>query len=203
VKSLHSLRRWRFPILVLLVLLGLMIGGALVSAQSGSVTSSAVPSSAAPEIGDQIAVAIHIDMSNVDPPDHALGSLSASLNWEPGVLAFNSCSGVLAGFTGVVNDTKVSSGRVTFNGANALGATGEVTLLTITFDVVGSGTSVLDLEYSAMAAAHTFNRLLPLLTVYDSQVVLGPEESHTCFLPLISKQPAAEAQRQALGLPSI
>ena len=187
MKSLHTLRRWHFPILVLLVLHGLTIGGALVSAQSGSVTSSAVPSNAAPEIGDQIVVAIHIDMSNVDPPDNALGSFSASLNWDPEVLAYNSHSGILAGFAGVVNDTIASSGRIIFNGAKALGATGEVTVLTITFDVVGFGTSALDLEYSAMAAAHTFNRLLPILTVYDGRVVVGPEEPYTCFLPLMSK----------------
>jgi hypothetical protein len=187
VKSLHNLRRWHSPILVLLVLEGLTIGGALVSAQSGSVTSSAVPSNTAPEIGDQIVVAIHIDMSSVDPPDDALGSFSASLDWDAGVLAYNSHSGILAGFTGVVNDTNASSGKIIFNGANALGATGEVTVLTITFDVVGPGTSVLDLEYSAMAAAHTFTSLLPLLTVYEGEVVVGPEELFTCFLPLTLK----------------
>ena len=139
---------------------------------SGSVISSAVPSDATPGVGDQITVPINIDMSNVDPPNDALGSYTGTLDWNTAVLAYNSYSGAPpAGFTGNVNTGGVGSGHIAFNGANAGGATGDITVLMITFDVVGGGTSALDLEYSAMAAAGTFESLLPFLTITDGQVV--------------------------------
>jgi hypothetical protein len=178
MKLAHGLRHRYLPIVVLLVLGGVTIGSALVFAQS-SATSSAVPSDANPSIGEQIEVAISIDVSNVDPPDDNLGSFTGSLDWNPAVLAYDGDSGILAGFTGVVN---VSSGRIVFNGAKPSGATGNVTVLRITFDVVGSGSSVLDLEYSAMAAAFTFKDLLPLLTVIDGYVQVSPAQYlRICF----------------------
>lgn len=147
--------------------------GAPVHAQTGSVTSSATPSNATPNIGQQVVVTIHIDMSNVAAPNDKLGSFTASLDWDPGVLAYNSNSGVLASFTGVVNAASAATGHIVFNGANAAGAAGNIIVLTITFDVVGAGTSALNLEYSAMTATITFADLLPILTVTDGQVVVG------------------------------
>jgi hypothetical protein len=177
MKSLHSLRRWYSPLVILLVLGGVMIGCAPITTQSGGATSSAIPSNTAPSIGEQIEVAISIDVSAVDPPDDALGSFTGSLDWNPAILIYTSDSGILAGFTGVVNDSDASSGHIVFNGAQASGATGNVTVFSITFDVVGSGSSNLDLEYSAMAAAITFENLLPLLTVNDSQVQVQDQGS--------------------------
>jgi len=103
------------------------------------------------------------------------------------VLAYNSHTGIGAGFTGVVNPANAATGRIVFNGANASGATGNVTVLSITFDVVGEGTSALDLSYTAMAAATTFANLLPLLTVTDSQVVVGSVPDHTLYVPFITR----------------
>jgi uncharacterized repeat protein (TIGR02543 family) len=143
---------------------------------SGSATSSAIPSNATPSIGQQIVVTISIDVSGVNLPDNALGSFTGSLDWNPSVLTYNSNSGLLAGFTGAVNVSQVSSGHIVFNGANASGATGNVTILRITFDVVGTGSSDLNLEYSAMAAAVTFGNLLPILTVSDGYVEVSQPE---------------------------
>jgi hypothetical protein len=140
--------------------------------QSGSLPSSATPSDAAPDIGEQVVVSISADMSGVAPPDNALGSFTASLDWDPAVLQYSANSGIQAGFTGVVNTTNAGTGHIVFNGANAVGATGNFTLLTITFNVVGAGTSNLDLGYSVLAAATTFANLLPRLTVTDGQVVV-------------------------------
>ena len=141
--------------------------------QSGSVVSAATPSNATPSVGQQVVVSINIDMSGV--AGTALGSFTGSLAWNPAVLAYNSNSGIGAGFTGAINTGSVGSGSIAFNGANTTGATGNNIVLTITFDVVGGGTSALDLGYSVMAAASTFANLLPLLTVTDGQVVAsGP-----------------------------
>ena len=69
--------------------------------------------------------------------------------------------------------------ETTFNGANTTGATGNNTVFQITFNVVGTGTSALDLGYTAMAAATSFTNLLPLLTVNDGQVVAGNTVQYT------------------------
>ncbi|MBC7251633.1 MAG: hypothetical protein H5T62_15310, partial [Anaerolineae bacterium] len=172
--SAHNLRQRYLAMVVLLVLISAILGSVLAFAQSGSVVASATPSNATPDIGEQITVEINIDVSAVEEPDDRLGSFTASLDWDPAMLAYHSNSGILAGFTGVVNTANVASGRIVFNGANPSGATNNVTVLIITFDVVGAGTSDLDLEFSAMAAAYTFRSLLPILTVNDGQVVVSP-----------------------------
>ena len=141
------------------------------TAQTGSVASAATPSNATPSIGQQIVVTINIDMSGASAPNNALGSFTGSLAWNPAVLTYNTNSGLQAGFTGAINTGSVGTGSIAFNGANTTGATGNIAVLTITFNVVGAGTSALDLGYSAMAAASTFTNLLPILTVNDGQVV--------------------------------
>ncbi len=169
---------WRLLTAVVLVLAGVMSGGAPAFAVSGVATSTAAASNAAPSVGQQIVVSINIDVSGVNTPDNKLGSFTGTLDWNTAVLKYSSHSGILAGFTGVVNP---SPGHLVFNGANATGVTGNITVLAITFDVVGAGTSPLNLGYSTMAAATTFASLLPVLTVRDGQVVVGT----TIYLPMI------------------
>jgi len=176
------LHRWTIPIVVLLVLGGTTITTSPSVAQTGSATSSVIPSNATPNLGQQIEVEIRVDVSGVNPPDNALGSFTASLDWDPAVLAYHSNSGILAGFSGVVNTTAVASGQLVFNGAKVLGVTGSFVIFRVTFDVVGAGGSELDLEYSSMAAASTFHSLLPILTVNDGHVY-----DKAIFLPLVDR----------------
>jgi hypothetical protein len=179
VKSIRSLQHWCSLALALLVLGGAVMGGVPVFAAGGSATASATPSNATPGIGDSIVVTITIDVSGVAAPDNALGSFTGTLDWNPAVLAYSSNAGIQAGFTGVVNTGSAGSGHIIFNGAKSNGATGKVTVLTITFGAVGAGTSVLHLQYSAMAAASTFASLLPILTITDGQVVVSPAAQYT------------------------
>jgi uncharacterized repeat protein (TIGR02543 family) len=137
------------------------------------VASAATPSNGTPTTGQQVVVSINVDMSSSAAPDDLLGSFSGSLSWNPAVLSYNSNSGLLGGFTGAINTANTGSGQITFNGANATGATGNTVVFQITFDAVALGTSALDLEYSAMAAAYSFTDLLPILTVTDGQVVVS------------------------------
>jgi hypothetical protein len=120
--------------------------------------------------GRQFTAAIFVDMRACPAPDNLLGSFSSTLGWDPALLRFVNHSGILAGFTGVVNTADTSAGRLEFNGTNAAGAGGEVKILEITFEVVGAGGSngTLDLEFSALAAAVSFTNLLPRLTVTDA-----------------------------------
>ncbi len=173
MKSAHDFPHWRLLLAVILMLDSATLAGAPAIAQTGTVASSATASNAAPSVGEQIVVTINIDMSGVNAPDNKLGSFTGTLAWDPAVLNYHSNSGSLAGFTGVVNATNVATGHITFNGANATGATGNIIVLTVTFTAVGAGTSALDLGYSVMAATGTFVSLLPILAVTDGQVAVG------------------------------
>ncbi len=138
------------------------------------VVSSSIPSNANPFTGDAITVAINIDMTGMNPPDNLLGSFTASLNWDPTVLTYTGNSGILQGFTGFVNDLNAANGVIVFNGAKATGQGGAFDVLIVNFNVVGAGqtSTILDLNYTAMAAAFTFQNLLPFLTINDGVVTV-------------------------------
>jgi len=144
------------------------------SAVSGNAASAATPSDDPLTAGEPVVVTINVDMTGMDEPDDKLGSFTGSLAWDPAILAYDSYTGPLAGFTGAVNTGNAGSGQISFNGANAGGATGNIETFEFTFHAIGAGTSDLDLEYSAMAAAATFTNLLPLLTITDGQVTVSP-----------------------------
>ena len=100
------------------------------------VVASATASDHAPTVGDTVDVTISFDMSGMPAPDDHLGSFTSTFSWNPAVLAYNSDSGLLNGFTGAINP---DSGEITFNGAQATGPTGSFDVFIITFDVIGEG----------------------------------------------------------------
>ncbi len=108
---------------------------------------------------NKIDVEIHIDMTAAIVSDNKL--CFSTPNWDPAVLTYVSNGGLPSGFTGVVNVANVGTGQLICNGANAQGAEGNVLVLTVTFNAAATGTSDLDLAFSAMAAATTFQNLLP------------------------------------------
>ena len=166
--------------LITVTLIGLLLSVSKpVLAQTGSAVSSVTVSNSNPDIGNQVVATINIDLSGVNAPDNALGSYTGVLNWNTSILQYQSYSGAPpAGFTGTVNTASTGSGQLTFNGANASGASGNTVILSITFNVVGAGITALDLSYSVMSAATTFADLLGILTVNDDQVdVAGPAGS--------------------------
>ena len=137
--------------LLVLGLLALLCSPAL----AGRLVSRVAVSDASPRAGDTVSASVMLDTKGAN-----LGSYTAELDWDADVLAYVEASGQPAGFLGVVNDTQ--AGHLRFNGASAQGASGEITLLVVTFEVVGRGRSPLDLEYAAMAEAGTFANLLPV-----------------------------------------
>ena len=146
---------------------------------SGNVASAATPNNATPSVGGQIVVTININMSGVTPSTTALGSFSGSLVWNTAVLQYVSRTALAEGFSGNINTSGSGTGQITFNGANPDGATGNITVFTVTFNVVAAGTSPLDLAYSAMSAASSFTPLVPFLTVTDGTVTAGGAANHT------------------------
>lgn len=146
----------------------------LFSGESGlaqEVLGSALPSNDNPGRNEMITVDIFMDMNG---SGELLGSFTGSLKWDPVVLDYNSNSGVQAGFTGAINRDSTSNGILSFNGANAQGAEGSFQILSLALTAVGQNgsVSVLDLEFSAMAAAMNFMNLLPILTVRDTVVMV-------------------------------
>ncbi|HPE58439.1 MAG TPA: metallophosphoesterase, partial [Bacteroidales bacterium] len=145
------------------------------------VNSIIIPSDVTPNVNDQITAAIYINMTNMSSPNENLGSFTASLDWNTSVLSYVSCSSLASGFTGATNP---SAGHLAFNGANASGATGNILMLTVTFNVIGSGVCDLDLGYTAMAAAGSFTNLLPFLTVTNGSVDVPEPTYYTLSLSI-------------------
>jgi uncharacterized repeat protein (TIGR02543 family) len=143
------------------------------TAVTGNVTSAATPDNTALTAGQSVVVSINVDMSGMSAPNNALGSFTGSLAWDPAVLAYDSYSGPLGGFTGAVNAEQASSGLLSFNGAKASGASGNNVTFQFTLHAIGAGTSALNLEYEAIAAATTFTNLLPQLIITDGQVTVS------------------------------
>jgi hypothetical protein len=141
---------------------GIAIGGKGATVQARAEVPSLMPQSC------RITSHFYIDMTASPAPDDKLGSFTGSLAWDPTLLSYASHSGPLSGFTGAVN-VSAAAGTLTFNGAKPDGAPGDVEVLRVLFDVVGSigTTPTLDLGFSAMAAASTFANLLPALGVTD------------------------------------
>jgi hypothetical protein len=171
IKMKYCLRILNLPAVFLLVSVFLITGIKPGLAQSGSATSTVTVSDATPVVGTQITATIYVDMSSVNSPDGTLGSFTGTISWDTDILGYNSNSGLSGVFSGgVVNTGSAGSGVITFNAASATGATGNISLLTITFDVDGEGNTSLDLDYSAMRATPTITDLLPILTIYDESV---------------------------------
>jgi len=195
VKRFNGLAAMLVPVLVLLLVF--CVPG-MASAASDVVTSAASPSNGAPSVGDTIEVTININMTGA--PGAALGSFDCTLDWDPAVLSYDSDSGVPDNFTGVVNAGNTGTGKFIFNGANPTGATGDIVVMTITFNVVGAGTTALDLNYSSMAAASTFVSLLPNLTINDGSVTAV--QSHTVTFDANGGTGEMDPQTQIANIPA-
>ncbi|NOY61235.1 MAG: hypothetical protein GXO75_20175 [Calditrichaeota bacterium] len=134
-------------------------------AQAG-VIASAFPEKENVVSGQEIVVPVSIDMSGTS---ELLGSFTGNLTWDPSILKYEEHSSLNDfGFsTPMVNNQHVGQGKLLFAAANPRGASGKVKILNVKFRVIGKAGSkiVMDLHFSAMAAARTFKDLLPVLTL--------------------------------------
>ncbi|RQW08828.1 hypothetical protein EH222_05035, partial [candidate division KSB1 bacterium] len=161
-----------FQFAIVLVTLLTMAFGLNGQAYAQSVVSSATPSDTSPAIDEQITVAVNINMTGAS--GKLLGSYSASLAWNAAIFEYVSYAGGAAPFnTPTVNTSNTASGRITFSAAAPSGASGNINILTVTLRAKASGTSTFDLNYTAMAAAMTFENLLPYLTINDGSATVG------------------------------
>jgi peptidoglycan hydrolase-like protein with peptidoglycan-binding domain len=143
----------RNAILTALVILCVMTGSA---AASSGVTASANAMPVMPRVGQQTTVTMQIDAGDV-----ALGSFSGNLVYDPLLLRYESNSGILSGFQGVVNPAV--PGIIRYNGVNVQGLTGKYDVLKVTFTAIKPGMAALDLSYTAMMAAVTWAKPMPVV----------------------------------------
>jgi hypothetical protein len=103
-----------------------------------------------------------------------LGSYGAALTWDPTELEYlaHSSGGQPPFDSPAVNDSNTANGELRLADAAPLGAGGRVLLLSATFRAVARPciSAALDLQFTSLFAAATFEDLLPLLTVRGGTV---------------------------------
>ena len=123
------------------------------------------PSIVDPATGSQMTACTFVDMT---PTTDLLGSYGIELSWDPAVLSY---VGFTPGFGApVVNIANTGAGLLSFAGADAAGAGGDVFVLCSEYSVVGpAGSSTsLSLGLTSLFAAVSFNDLLPNATIQNS-----------------------------------
>ena len=129
--------------------------------------------------GSRIEVPLYVDMSEALAPNDKLGSYSGTLRWETSRVRYHSHVSS-SDVVGVVNDANARNGQLEFNGVSPQGLAGNVEILRVVFDVVGNEgeRGLLDLNYTDLHAAETFQDLMACLATEDSPFSI--EASSTC-----------------------
>jgi len=114
--------------------------------------------------GMTVEIPVNIDVSEFE---FELGSFTATIEWDNTTLEFESYEGgTTNGFeTPTVNAKGTDKGKLIFASAVPQGSKGKVNVLNLKLKVIGKSgvTSALKLSFTAMAAAKTFENLLPYL----------------------------------------
>jgi hypothetical protein len=116
-----------------------------------------------------VTVPVIIDVSETSP-EHFLGSYNATLTWDPTLLEYVGYSGGDLPFGNpVVNEANAAAGELNFEQSDPAGAGGVVNLINVKFNIIGDPdlSGVLDLDFSEIVAAITFNNLLPITSIED------------------------------------
>jgi len=128
------------------------------------IRATLTPSNPRPLTGEQVTVAIDVHASENSP---ALGSYTASVKWDPHVLKFvGYTGGSTAGFSKpMVNKAETGNGRLIVAHAYPHGGKSSVNIFNVIFEVIGGNgkSGALEVKFLAMAAARTFDDLLPQL----------------------------------------
>ena len=121
--------------------------------------------------GMTVEIPVNIDVSEFE---FELGSFTATLEWDNTTLEFESFEGGRTnGFDNPTVNTKgTDKGKLVFASAVPQGSKGKVNVLNLKLKVIGKSgvSSALKLSFTAMAAAKTFENLLPYL---DNQEIIS------------------------------
>lgn len=113
--------------------------------------------------GERFTLPIAVDLTAA--PSVKLGAYRLSLRWKPALLSFLSADGGTFGAP-AANTDSVAQGVLKLAAANALGASGVVTIANVTFRVLSTAAAdTFKLAFQELAAAGSFADLLPGLSV--------------------------------------
>ena len=154
-----------------------------VMSRAAEINVELVPSKLKPTKGEQITVAINVDLS---ASQEKLGAISATLTWNTAVLRYVEHAGKQTeGFAKpIVNDQKAAEGRLVFAAIHPYGSEKIVNVLDVKFEVIGAtgASPELQTEIKELVAARTFVDLKPRLasalvtTAKDFGIVAIPTE---------------------------
>ena len=148
-----------------IVLFLIIICSVISTITNAQVHVSAVPEELKNNETRRIRVPVMIDVSHTG---EKLGSYTAVIIWNPKVLKLiNYYSTEIMGFNNpFINSNKKEKGIIEFNAVNVYGGEGNVNIMNFIFEVIDESYSdqPYEIKFSAMAAAQTFNDLLPCIT---------------------------------------
>jgi len=160
------------------VLFFLLFSVLVTAAGAATIKATALPQEASLIAGQTIHIPVNVDLSTLS---EALGSYTASLTWDTHILQYVGYSaGTSDGFSSpVVNNQNVKMGKLIFASAHPSGVKGNVNILNVEFKLIGPVGSRFDLHlgFSAMAAAATFNDLLPFVETTGIMTQVGDKLS--------------------------
>ena len=116
-------------------------------------------------VDSTVTVPVVVDMSGAG--GSLLGSYTARLTWDPGVLALGCCGFASTFGTPVVNTDSAAQGVIRFGSISSTGGSGLLTLAQFPFVVTTPGPSDVTLTFSEMSAATSYADLLPLLSTFS------------------------------------
>ena len=143
----------------------LLVSTGMASAGAG-VVASLVPADAQATVGQPVVIT-----ATIETDGRELGSFSGRLTFDPAVLRYDSYTADMPGWMEVINATQAGAGIIYFVGANAQGQAGTVTPIVITFTPLQEGMALLDLNYTAMAEAHTYAAIAP--SIQDGSLTIA------------------------------
>ena len=143
--------------------------------QAQLIAGRLVLSTPEPAPGERLEVEVLVDLSGEQT---GLGAYQAKLLWDERVLSLieltDGQSQALAG-----PQTRASAGEIVFSAFNAEGAQGLVSLLKAHFEVVArpGQRTALDLSFSVLDGAGSFENLLPRLQIEPAAVAIGGQDT--------------------------
>lgn len=117
-------------------------------------------------LNDTLHIVLYVDMREIPAPDSLLGSFTCNIRWDEKVIEYKGDGGFKNSFTGVMNIDSGDSGNLRLAAANPGGKGGNFKIIDLHFLVRKPSKAIdLDVSFDAMAAAHTFQNLMPYLKI--------------------------------------
>ena len=104
-----------------------------------------------------------------------MGSLSASITWNPGTVEYTGNAGLLNGFSGNTDTVDVENGMLKLNIENSSGKAGMFAVIDLLFKIIGEPGEVTDFDISVSEITSAVSQVdLLNLVVYNKVLLVVP-----------------------------